>query len=61
MPVKSILFGFIVLIGLLMFYAGFVVVNPGHVGVKKSLGKVREFVFSYTYDLHMKLISLNSL
>ena len=33
MPVKSILFGIVVFVGLLMFYAGFVVVNPGHVGV----------------------------
>ncbi|HBP15724.1 MAG TPA: HflC protein [Gammaproteobacteria bacterium] len=40
MPVKSILGGIVVLIGLLMFYAGFVVVNPGHVGVIKRLGAV---------------------
>ena len=40
MRVKSILGGIVVLFGLLMFYAGFVVVNPGHVGVIKRLGAV---------------------
>ncbi|SVA08753.1 uncharacterized protein METZ01_LOCUS61607 [marine metagenome] len=53
MPVKSILGGIVVLIGLLMFYAGFVVVNPGHVGVIKRLGAVN--MTPLTEGFHLKI------
>ena len=40
MPVKTILASLVVIVGLLIFYSGWVVVNPGHVGVVKRLGAV---------------------
>ena len=58
MPVKSILSGFVVLIGLLMFYAGFVVVNPGHVGVIKRLGAVSMTPLAEGFHLKIPFVDI---
>jgi len=58
MPVKSILFGFVILIGLLMFYAGFVVVNPGHVGVVKRLGAVSMTALPEGFHLKIPFVDI---
>ena len=58
MPVKSILFGIVVLIGLLMFYAGFVVVNPGHVGVVKRLGAVSPTPLAEGFHLKIPFVDI---
>ncbi len=58
MPVKSILFGIVVFVGLLMFYAGFVVVNPGHVGVVKRLGAVSPTPLTEGFHLKIPFIDI---
>ena len=58
MPVKSILSGIVVLIGLLMFYAGFVVVIPGHVGVIKRLGAVSMTPLSEGFHLTIPFVDI---
>jgi regulator of protease activity HflC (stomatin/prohibitin superfamily) len=58
MPIKSGLFGIVVLIGLLMFYAGFVVVNPGHVGVIKRLGAVNLMPLGEGFHLKLPFLDI---
>ena len=58
MPVKTILASFVVIVGLLIFYSGWVVVNPGHVGVVKRLGAVEPVPLPEGFHLKIPFLDI---
>ena len=58
MPVKTIFASLVVLVGLLIFYSGWVVVNPGHVGVVKRLGAVEPVPLPEGFHLKIPFLDI---